>query len=234
MSREIFSSVSTSRIAQEIEKQIKGAIFSEQLKPGDRLSSEQELSKIFNTSRTTVREALRALEREGFLLIKQGAKGGSYVREADFSPVINSITQMLQFKRVTLDNLTEARLIIEPEIAKMAALKSTQRDIKQMGESLNGLRRLVEKKERSTSTNLQFHRIIGESCKNPVLYFINNSLLNILQENLARLYMKLESNRFLLEQHTQICEAIKDRDPEKAHAEMRKHILTVRRIMKRH
>jgi DNA-binding FadR family transcriptional regulator len=92
----------------------------------------------------------------------------------------------------------------------------------------------VGKKERSTATNIHFHRIIAESCKNPVLYFINNSLLNLLQENLSRLYMELESNRLLLEQHIQISEAIKTRDPERAYSEMKKHILTVQRIMKNH
>ncbi len=232
MSREIFSSVSASRIALGIEKQIKGAIFSEQLKPGDRLSSEQELSKIFNTSRTTVREALRSLEREGFLTIKQGVKGGSFVREADFSPVVNSITHMLQFKRVTLENLTEARLIIEPEIAKMAALKALKPDVQKMAASLDGLRHVVEKKERSTSTNIQFHRIIGESCKNPALFFINSSLLNLLEENLSRLYLELERNQLILEQHVRIYEAIKARQAEKACSEMRNHILTVKKIMK--
>jgi GntR family transcriptional regulator, transcriptional repressor for pyruvate dehydrogenase complex len=232
MPREMFSSVSTSRIALEIEKQIKGAIFSEQLKPGNRLSSEQELSKIFNTSRTTVREALRTLEREGFLTIKQGVKGGSFIREADFSPIVNSITHMLQFKRVTIENLTEARLIIEPEIARLAALKSLKPDIQKLEESLDGLRQVVAKKERSTSTNIQFHRIIGECCKNPALLFINGSLLNILQENLSRLSLKLENNRLLLEQHILIHEAIEARQSEKAYSEMRCHILTVKKIMR--
>ncbi len=232
MSGEIFSSVSTSRMALEIEKQIKGAIFSEQLKPGDRLSSESELSKIFKTSRTTVREALRTLEREGFLMIKQGVKGGSFVREADFSPVVNSITHLLQFKRVSLGDLTEARLILEPQIAKLAAMKAGKADLLKMEEALEGLQQVVEKRERSTSTNIQFHRIIGESCKNPALFLINGSLLNLLQENLSKLTMELERNRLLLDQHIRIYEALKARQGERAYAEMRNHILTVKKIMR--
>lgn len=179
-----------------------------------------------------MREALRTLEREGFITIKQGVKGGSYVREADFSPIVSSITHMLQLKKITLENLTEARLIIEPEIAKMVALKSNKLDIKQMEEALNELRQVVEKKERSTWTNIQFHRIIGESCKNPVLYFINNSLLNLLQENLSKFHMELESNRLFLRQHIRIYEAIKARDSKKAYLEMRRHIFKVQKIMK--
>lgn len=232
MALEIFSSVMNIRAAEEIEKQIKGAIFSGQLQPGNRLPSEKELSKMFNTSHTMVREALKTLKKEGFLTIKQGVNGGSFIREADFSPIINSIIYMLKLKRVTLGNLTEARLIIEPEIAKIAAHRSDKNDINKMEVALNGLRDLIEKKVRSDSTNIQFHRIIGESCKNPVLYFINYSLLNLLQENLSELYMELESNRLLLEQHIRIFVAIKGRNPEKAYSEMKNHILTVKKIMR--
>lgn len=78
---ENFIPIKTARISESIEEQIRSAIYSERLKPGNRLPSENELSKIFDTSRTTVREALRALEKEGLLAIKQGVKGGPYVRE---------------------------------------------------------------------------------------------------------------------------------------------------------
>ena len=154
MSRDFFSPIKTTRASEEISKQIKTAIFSKRLKTGDRLPSETELAEIFSISRTTVREALRTLEQEGFLVIKQGIKGGSYIREADFSPIVNSITHMLKLKRITLGNLTEARLIIEPEISKIAAMKSNKQDIKQMEEALVGLRKVVKKKERSTATNI--------------------------------------------------------------------------------
>ena len=232
MTREYFSSIKTTRASDEISKQIKSAIFLEHIKTGDRLPSEMELAETFTISRTTVREALRMLEQEGFITIKQGIKGGSYVREADFSPIVNSITHMLKLKKITLANLTEARLIIEPEISRIAAMESNEQDIKKMEEALAGLRRVVEKKERSTATNVNFHRIIGEGCKNPVLYFINNSLLNLLQENLSKLYLELERNCIILEQHVQIYEAIKARQAEKAYSEMKKHILTVQQIMK--
>ena len=176
LSSALFSSVESTRISDNIEKQIKAAIFSEHLKPGDRLPSEKAMSETFNASRTTVREALRSLEKDGLLTIKQGMKGGSFVREPDLDPIVNSITSILELKKVTLENLTEARLILEPEIARIAANRATRKDIKQMEKALVDLRRIVEMKERSTSTNIQFHRVIAESSKNPVLYFINNSL----------------------------------------------------------
>jgi DNA-binding FadR family transcriptional regulator len=76
MSREIFSFAATVRASEDVARQIKTAIVAEEFKAGDRLSSEMELARIFHTSRTTVREALRALENEGFLEVRQGVKGG--------------------------------------------------------------------------------------------------------------------------------------------------------------
>ena len=233
MSNTFFTSVQSIRVADNIEKQIKEAIFSERLSPGDRLPPETELSRIFETSRTTVREALRALEKQGFIIIKQGAKGGAFIREADFSSVISSITSMLMLKKVTLENLTEGRLIIEPEIAKMAALRASKQDIKKLNLAIEGLRRVIDRKQRSTPTNIHFHRIIGEACKNPVLHFVNKSLMDVLQKKLSEeFYLKLENNKFLLEQHIQIYEHIKARNGDGAYEEMRRHILTVKKIMR--
>jgi len=56
--------------------------------------------------------------------------------------------------------------------------------------------------------------------------------LNLLQENLSKLFLELEKNRLMLEQHIRIYEAIKAHNPEKAYSEMRNHILTVKKIMK--
>jgi len=229
---EMFSPIRNLRAAEEIEKQIKGAIFSQNLRPGDRLPSEKGLSETFNTSRTMVREALRALEKDGFITVKQGVKGGSYIREADFSPVVKSISHMLQLKKVSLENLTEARLTIEPEIAKMSALRSAKHDLKRMEEALNYLHNVVEKKERSTSTNILFHRVVGESCGNPVFYMMNSALADLLQDNLSRRELEPEHNRLFLQQHLRIYEAIKTRHAKKAYFEMRKHILSVYKAIK--
>jgi len=227
-----FSPVKTVRISEEIESQIRSAILADHFKEGDRLPSESELSKIFNTSRTTVREALRALEREGFIVIKQGVKGGSYIQEGDVSPVIRSFAHVMRFNNVTLENLTEARIAIEPEVGRLAALRSTKDDIERMEEALSELRQIVEEGRRSTSTNVKFHRVLAEGCKNPVLFFVSHSLMNMLEESLSKLTLDLNKNRLLLQEHSRIYEAIKERNPEEACSALKSHIHTVRRIMK--
>ena len=233
MSNTFFTSVQSIRVADNIENQIKEAILSERLTTGDRLPPEKELSRIFETSRNSVREALRTLEKQGFIIIKQGAKGGAFIREADFSNVTSSISSMLMLKKVTIKNLTESRLIIEPEIARMAALRANRHDIKNLEKAIEDLRQVIERKQRSTPTNVQFHRIIGEACKNPVLHFVNKSLMDVLQKKLSEEFtLKLENNRLLLEQHIRIYEHLKTRNETGAYEEMRNHILNVEKFMK--
>ena len=227
----MFNRIKSVKLSEEIEDQIRGAILSEKLKAGDKLPSEHELSKIFNASRTTVRQAKRVLETEGYIYTKQGVTGGTYIRGMNVSPVISSITNMLKFKSITLQDITEARLVIEPEAAKLAALRATDDDIENLAECLEALRRVVQEKRRSTTTNLNFHKAIAESAKNPVLFFINQALMKLVLEDLSKRTLDLDQNLFLLEQHGGIFEAIKARDPEEACTQLRSHILTVQKIM---
>jgi GntR family transcriptional repressor for pyruvate dehydrogenase complex len=228
----LFNPVENIKMGEKIEEQIRTAIFTEKLKEGDKLPSEEELSKIFNASRTTVRQAKRVLEKEGLISIKQGVTGGTFIREMNASPVIASISSMLKFKRITLEDITEARLVIEPEVAKLAAQRRTKEDIANLEDALNGLSRVVQEKRRATSTNLQFHRIIAESAKSPVLFFISEALMNLLLEDLGTRYLDLDQNRLLLKQHTEIFQAIKLQQPENACVCLRDHIVFVKKIMK--
>jgi GntR family transcriptional repressor for pyruvate dehydrogenase complex len=227
----MFSPIKSIKLAEEIEEQIRAAILTEKLKAGDKLPSEEELSKIFNASRTTVRQAKRVLEKEGLIHIKQGVTGGTYIREMNDSPVIASITSMLKFKSITLQDITEARLVIEPEVAKLAAMRCTNDDIVRLEQALTELAELVKEKRRSTSTNIKFHRIIAESAKSPVLFFVTQALLNLLTDDLSKRQLDLDQNRLLLKQHTQIFKAIKMQDPEEACLCVRNHVLYVKKIM---
>jgi GntR family transcriptional repressor for pyruvate dehydrogenase complex len=232
MAKNLFSPVKAARISEEIEDQIRGAILSGKVKPGNRLPSENELCNVFNTSRVTVREALRTLERDGLLRIKSGVKGGSYVRELNISPAVRYGGHLLRFKKITMDDLTEARLVIEPEIGKMAALRATQNDIDLMEEALREQRRRLKKPIRSTETNIKFHRIISASCKNPVLSFLNDTFLTLLQEKVSKLSFDLDERHLIMEQHLRIFESIKAKEPSEAYLTLREHILTVKKAMK--
>ena len=84
-------SIKTEKVSSHIIEQIRDAILSGRLKPGDRLASERELIMQFQVSKATMREALRVLEVMGLIEIRKGVSGGVFIAEVEMSTTINSI-----------------------------------------------------------------------------------------------------------------------------------------------
>src|SRR5437667_5601093 len=123
-------SVGAPRVYHHIAAHIERAMYEGALANGDRLPSERELGRRFGASRVAVREALRALEHRGMLEVRQGSCGGHFVRELDAGVMARDFRTLLRLGRVTAAQLTEARLIIEPEMARLAAERATDLDVK--------------------------------------------------------------------------------------------------------
>ena len=77
----LFSPVQPERVSQLIESQLKEAIIKHHYRAGDKLPSERELAQMFCASRSSIREAIRSLERSGFVVVKKGVQGGAFVIE---------------------------------------------------------------------------------------------------------------------------------------------------------
>src|SRR5215510_8773012 len=133
----MFGAVRTPRVYEHIVAQIERAIYEGRLACRDKLPPERQLVRRFGASRVAVREALRALEHRGLLEVRQGSCGGHFVRAADPSVVSRDFRTLLRLGRLTAAQLTEARLIIEPEIARLAAERATDLDIKELHAALD-------------------------------------------------------------------------------------------------
>ena len=152
----MFQSVKLNKISENITEQIREAIFHGKLKPGDRLPIEKELMGKFEVSKGTIREALRSLEVLGFVDIRKGASGGTFVTEVDMNRVRDYFTNYLLFQNLSLTNLSEVRLILEPYIAEKAARLIKRKDLKKLEEIVEQSEDALEKKElriRSNSMN---------------------------------------------------------------------------------
>src|SRR5947208_4817259 len=128
----MFGVVRTPRVYEHIVAQIERAIYDGRLAHGDKLPPERQLVREFGASRVAVREALRALEHRGLLEVRQGSAGGHFVRAADASVVSRDFRTLLQLGRLTATQLAEARLIMEPEVARLAAERATDLDVKEL------------------------------------------------------------------------------------------------------
>ncbi len=223
-----FTPISSSRIYEEISDQIKSAIYSRRLLPGDKLPSERELAERFRTSRVSVREALRALEHLGLVVIKRGAGGGAFIAEAHSAPITASLSMMLRLGATSVNDLTEARVLLEPDIARIAAKRATKDDIDKLAALIAEQERAIES-HHPRRYDLQFHRLVAEASKNPVLSLVMNSVADLIIDAISSLDLTLDTRRHVTHFHQQVFQAIRKRDGEKAYDMMFRHVVDVQR-----
>lgn len=135
------------------------------LRPGMRLPSEPQLSRMIGVSRSSVREASRTLEARGLLSIKRGQ--GTYVREVG-GAVADSQMLLLLADHQALENLIEVRLVLEPLIVRLAAERATGEDIAAMRAAVAEMRRAPDH-EAHRPPHLAFHEALAEATHNILL-----------------------------------------------------------------
>src|SRR6266851_3407107 len=122
--------INSPRIYEEIVRQIRTLISEGKLKSGDRLPPERDLAERFRVSRASVREALRSLESMGLIEIRLGE--GTFVREISVDSLIEPLALVILTQREAVGELFEARRLLEPPIAGLAARRSTKEEVQEM------------------------------------------------------------------------------------------------------
>lgn len=219
-----FQPASGLRLADEVARQIKENILNGKLAVGDRLPPERELAKIFNTSSVVLREALHQLQASGLLNIKRGATGGAFISQPNHSLVSESLSTLLQFGRVSIDQLTEARIALEPEIARLAALRRTDEDIETLQENLDRSNALKPSSPERRILHLEFHRLLADITKNPFFIAGVNAIIDNLKFNISKAKLGKDVVTETTCHHTDLIAAIADKDQERASSLMLAHI----------
>ncbi len=228
----MFTSLKQERTFEAIVGQIKEAIYSGALKDGDKLPTERDLAQTFNVSRAAIRSAMLNLEQSGFLHIKKGAGGGFFIRDLDFTPVRNSLHDLVRLGRASLLHVTEARLIVEAEAAGLAAVRSAREDTDRLEDVIGDFRQRLDEGATPDPSDLQFHVCIAEASKNPVILVMIRSLMDILFQSISSYALDRGRSELIVTQHRAILDAIRARDPEKARAMMIDHVTAMRTLYK--
>ena len=207
--------------SQEVAAHIKELIRNEKLKPGDKLPNELELCGLFSVSRPTIREAAKTLVSQGILEIRRGR--GTYVSQM---PGIAEDPLGLDFimsPNLRL-SLIQARLVIEPGVASLAAQLADDQDIVKILASVHDMEEIVNQHKVGIDIELNFHRSIAEATKNPVIIRLVPIIMDSIVKTYADTPRTSEDHRHALEEHRTIYEAIAARDPEKSYAAMQHHL----------
>ena len=168
----MFRVASQNRIFQDIVGQIQEAILDGRLQAGDTLPSEREMKTMFDTSRGTLREALRVLEERGLIDIKLGVGGGSVVKAVGVDKVSESLALLIRTQRVSLKHLAEFRESVEGVIIARAAERATPEDIGKLEALLEEAGKHIGRgtagRDKFIDIDKQIHLVLAEITGNPM------------------------------------------------------------------
>jgi DNA-binding FadR family transcriptional regulator len=169
-------------VYEQIVGHVERAIYDGRLRQGQKLPPERQLARDLKASRVAVREALRTLELRGLVEVRQGSTGGYFVRDADERPLVRDFETLFRLGRVSWAQLIEARRLIEPEVAWLAAQRATEVDLKALGVALEERSEQAAAGLPSRRFDLEFHRVLAEAAKNPVHAVITHALIELAAE----------------------------------------------------
>lgn len=208
-------------ISEQVFNQMKQQLLEGTWVAGQKLPSENELAEAFGVSRITVRQALQKLTVLGLIETRLGE--GSFVKEFDPGTYMNAMIPAMYLSSSSVEEVLEFRLIMEAEIAGIAALKATDEDIQKLESSLKKMEESRDDINRYTREDFRFHMILAEVTGNSLVVRLMELLTDILEATIKNVTQKV-GDEIGLKYHRLILEAIKEHDYQKAKNTMHDHV----------
>lgn len=208
-------------MSEAIARDIVRRIGAEELTPGTQLPPEAKMLEEYRVGRGSLREALRILEVHGLISIKPGPRGGPTVDQVHTENFGRMATLYFQMDGVTFADLVDARVIMEPTLAALAA---QCRDPQLLGE-LGRFTSLSRTDDDEYADDVdEFHRLMAAMSGNPVMTLFGQSLTDILRDRLSPPLFPKSRRAAVLNVHCAIAKAVTDGDAERAERLMREHM----------
>ena len=214
--------IKKTRIHEEVFSQIHELIKEGRFKGRDQLPSERELAETFKVSRTSVREALRALETQGLIVSRTGM--GNFVADLPVESLIGPLARLLIDEKKALADVFEMRKLIEPHIAAMAAERATKSDVVQMKKIVAKQVEAVSRGGTGVEADAELHFAIGRATQNHALQKLVSGLMEMLSPSREESLQTEKRRESSIETHRRIIAAIEKHDKLRARSEMLRHI----------
>jgi DNA-binding FadR family transcriptional regulator len=209
--------------------QIEGAILDGKLNVGDTLPPERDLMERFETSRGTLREALRVLEQKGLIEIRLGTNGGAVIKGLTTEKISENLALLIRFQRVSLEHLAEFREGVEGNVVALAAKRATPSDIRQLRLLLEEARQYKENgishQDAFIRVDELLHQALARISQNPMY----TSILQTLHENIHPYFENfLPRDPHVIEENfsdlCDIVQAVENGDAKKARTLAQRHV----------
>jgi len=228
-----FKPIKDVKVYQQVIEQIKDMIKSGQLQPGDRLPSERDLVEQLQVSRTSIREALSALQIIGLVESRHGE--GNFIRDKLDANFLEPLSVLFLLDRTPAGEILQFRLLLEVESARLAAENATPHQVAEIGNVVEWLERFQQDEEQNIRLDKEFHYTIAKASGNRLLYNVISSIADLvdfsIKDSRAKILMDPANQEILIEQHRGIYAAIADGNGAQAAKRMRAHLEFVNSCM---
>jgi GntR family transcriptional regulator, transcriptional repressor for pyruvate dehydrogenase complex len=215
------------KLYEEVAGRIRSLIASGELGPGQALPSERKLAEQFRVGRTVVREAIRQLEVSGLVESRHG--GGNYVREVTVEHLVAPIATVLNGMVHLREELVDARLLFEPQMARAVAARATSEDLRGLEDIIRRQEERVANGRSGAEEDAEFHNLLARATRNTVVERIMEVIDGLLEDSQARLFRSVERSEISLEGNRRILEAVVRHDQEAAQEAMVEHLEDIAR-----
>jgi GntR family transcriptional repressor for pyruvate dehydrogenase complex len=213
-----------SLIYETVLEKLKGELMSGRLKPGDRLPTVNAMAGTMSVRPSSVREAYRILASLGLLEVTQGR--GTFVTALPTDGP--SVLQTFQLaERQTLAHLFEARLVLEPHIAALAAERASPAEIEAIIATAREQDRLEREGRDFLEPDIRFHELLLTAAHNPVMGRMVSAVNELLLESRRRTLRIPGASVKAASYHTLVALAVRDHNPDQARALMEQHVRDV-------
>jgi GntR family transcriptional regulator, transcriptional repressor for pyruvate dehydrogenase complex len=216
-----FGTVTREAVPQQIVSRLLDLIQQRHLGPGDRLPAERELAEQLGVARISVREAIKILQQHGYVTVRRGALGGTYVTE---------LTEPLAMWRMRMrtqagefDDVIDFRIALETHAARLAAIRRERSDLATLRAAIAKLDQVDSGHAAFRLADSQFHRGLARAARNVRLETAIESARGELfsPHDLLPYVNPVDESR---RDHRQIYDAVRDGDRDAAASAMREHI----------
>jgi len=223
--------------SEQVAVEIQHYIQEEGLGPDDFLGREEDLAAEFGVSRPTLREALRLLASGNLIRATKGPGGGIFVartaEEGMSRSLSDAISMMLETGTVTLDELLDARLLLEVPLAGLAAYQPDEPTVKR-------LREIVEREaaagpddtETFATTDMEIHRTLAAAAGNRMIQALTDWIFEVLQPSLVEVLQPAIVQSVILEHHQALLAAVERGDSVRAERIMKDHLLYLQDVLR--
>ncbi|MFC8830424.1 FadR/GntR family transcriptional regulator [Streptomyces sp. NPDC057137] len=201
--------------------------------PGTKLPPERDMVERYGVGRGTLRESLRFLELTGVIVMRAGPGGGPIVAAPDAQDFAGLLGLFLQLNPTPFGAVIQARQVLEPAIAGLAARNATPELLQVLADNIESMERFIDDEQSFLIDNDQFHEAVATAAGNPLFSLLTASLHRITDGMTLGVDYPLSRRKAVLAAHRRIYEAVERRDAEAAEAAMYQHMDEFRKYVKK-